>query len=213
METQDTPTEAQEAAAKNLEPGREQPKAKINADRKEMFKRLIVRRLVLCAIVALVALVVWKVKYSRTAEPPKGTVQSERIHMPVNYASFLNDEKIILSFSGEVYVGLRLAKAYPFGSSICFRFDAYLRVKEEKNIGEFVVSAVPRIVGDQIELGEWTFGSFDVDDVSAEQAQSYNATGEAVFAMFKHKIKANPIPTFSKATKILQMTSAEMVVQ
>ena len=213
MGAKETPTEAQMTAAKNLGAGREQPKAKIMADRKEMFKRLLVRRLVLCAIVALVALVVWKVKYSKTAEPTKGPVQSERIHMPMNYASFLNDEKIILPFSGEVYVGLRLAKAYPSGSSICFRFDTYLRVKEEKNIGEFVVSAVPRIVGDQVELGEWAFGSFDVDDVSAEQAHSYNTTGDAVFALFKHKVRANPIPIFNKATKILQMTSAEMVVQ
>ena len=213
METQEKSTDAEGTAAKNPRAEQEQPKAKTKTDRKELFKRLLVRRLVLCVVVALVALVVWKVKYSKPVETTEGPVQGERAHMAVNYASFLNDEKIILPFSGEVYVGLRLAKAYPSGSSICFRFDAYLRVKEEKNIGEFVVSAVPRIVGNQIELGEWAFGSFDVDDVSAEQAQSYNATGEAVFALFKHKIKPNPIPIFNKATKILQMTSAEMVVQ
>ena len=131
METQEKSTDAEGTAAKNPRAEQEQPKAKTKTDRKELFKRLLVRRLVLCVVVALVALVVWKVKYSKPVETTEGPVQGERVHMAVNYASFLNDEKIILPFSGEVYVGLRLAKAYPSGSSICFRFDAYLRVKED----------------------------------------------------------------------------------
>lgn len=212
MDVKETSTEVQETTMKNLGTGREQPKAKIKAGRKEMFRRLLVRRFVQCVIVAFVALAVWKVKYSKIDESSKGPMQGERIHMTMNYASFLNDEKIILPFSDEVYVGLRLVKAYPFGSSICFRFDVCLRVKAEKNIGEFVISAVPKIVGNQIELGEWAFVSFDLDNILAEQARSYNATGEAIFSLFKHKVKANSIPIFNKATKILQMTSAEMIV-
>ncbi len=187
--------------------------AKSPVERREALKGFLVRRLLLGGLVALLALAVWSVKYSSLFDKGSGDEAGERIHIAVDYANFLNEGTVLLPFAGEVYVGLRLAKAYPSGPSVCFRFDAYLRVKEEKRIGEFVVSAIPRIVGRQIELGEWGFVSFDVDDISADQVKSYRATGEAVFAMFKHKVKANALPIFYKATNILEMTSAEMVVQ
>lgn len=191
----------------------EKPEPEIQYPRGTPVTRTLLRRVLLCAVVALGVFVAWNVQMEKTRKRKQAEKDNDLVHMSVDYGKLLDDEQIILPFSSDVFVGLRLAKAYPLGLSINFRFDAYLRVKEDKHAGVFVVSAVPKIVDDRVELGDWEMGTFDITGLSDEQVQSYNATGEAVFAMFKHKVKTHGFPLQRKATKIVQMTSGEIVVQ
>ena len=73
-EKEKTATETDAKAAKAQDPAQKQPKSGSRSDRKEMFLRLLVRRLALCAVVALVALVVWRVRHSN----PQGATDAPK---------------------------------------------------------------------------------------------------------------------------------------
>lgn len=189
------------------------------ARRKKLLAGLVIL-LSITILLNITVLVVLIVRHGNFGEKPAPAsdelnVESsrERIHFTVDYEAFLDAKEFKLPFSDGVFVGLRLAKAYPLDLSVNFRFDVLLNIKEEKHRGEFIVSAIPRIVNNQIILGEWSLVSFDIENLSADQVQAYNDTGDAVFALFKHQMRTNILPLNCNASKILQLTSAEMILQ
>lgn len=177
-------------------------------------RQVVLLRLMLALIVTLTAIVVWQVRDARSHVPSPGEQhQGDLRHIPVRYESFLGAEDVQLKFSDDVFVLLKLAKAYPNGLSVKFRYDGMIQIQEQQKTCEIVVSATPKIVGQNILLGEWNLESFCVDGLSAEETQKFTDTGDAVFALFMNKLKSFPIPLLCGASTIVQMTSAEIVVR
>ena len=183
------------------------------AEKRYALKRHVLLRVVLGVAVAIAALVVWRMRYSKTSIVDGGESSTELKHVEIDYEKFLENEQVLLQFTEDVFISLKLAKAYPQGKDIKFRFDGLLNIRDQKKRCELIVFSNPRISNENVELSDWRFESFDVEDLADEDAKRFINTGDSVFAIFLHKVKSVPLPLFFKAKEIVQMTSAEIVVR